>query len=151
MAANPGHGDCEACGARCCRYVVVEISKPTSKADRDEIRWLLAHRAIEVYIDHDDKTWNLQVFNECVHLADDGRCANYDGRFDVCRDYDTETCEASDGEVDATIFRTPADFDAWWEVKREKKHAARRLKQEKRRRAKAERRGKKDARHRKAG
>ncbi len=133
MPKRDGHGDCETCGGRCCRYVVVQIDKPTRKIDREEVRWFLAHENVLVYIDHDEKTWNVQFNTPCTHLTKSNRCRIYADRYKVCRDYDTETCEESDGEVDATIFHAPEEYDAWREKMKRKK---RRKKGKKRRRGK---------------
>jgi len=118
------------CGAKCCRYVVVEIDKPRAKIDREEIRWFLAHENVLVYIDGDDGTWNVQFDTPCRHLDANNRCTIYRRRFDVCRDHDPETCEESDGEQTDTVFRTTEDFDRWW---RNTKARRRRRKQRKQR------------------
>jgi hypothetical protein len=133
MPKKEGRGDCATCGAKCCRYVVVELDKPTSKLDREEIRWLLAHENVLVYIDGDDGTWNVQFNTPCTHLGPDNRCTIYRRRFAVCRDHDPETCEASDGEQTDTIFRTTEDFDRW---RRAKKARKRRRKKDKKARSK---------------
>jgi Fe-S-cluster containining protein len=114
--SKPGRsqgGQCPTCGAKCCRYVVVEIAKPRDKTDRDEIRWFLSHENVLVFIDHDDNTWNVQFTTPCRHLGKDHRCDIYADRFDVCRSHETETCEASGGEIDAVIFRTAEEYDLW--------------------------------------
>jgi len=120
--------DCTQCGGRCCRYIVVEIEKPRAKIDREEIRWFLAHKNVLVYIDDDDKTWNVQFTTPCEHLDEKGRCRIYPRRYDICRDHDPATCEGREGEVADTIFRTTADFDRWW---REKQACKRRKRQAK--------------------
>jgi Fe-S-cluster containining protein len=131
-----GHGDCDTCGAKCCRYVVTEIDKPRRKIDREEIRWFLAHENVIVYYDTDDKTWNVQFMTRCTHLDENNRCRIYGDRFDVCRDYDTETCEASDGELEAVIFNTTEEFDEWWAEKKREKRRRKRRKQRARSRKK---------------
>ncbi len=133
MPNREGHGDCATCGAKCCRYVVVELDKPTSKIDREEIRWLLAHENVLVYIDGDDGTWNVQFNTPCTHLDADNRCTIYRRRFDICRDHDADTCESSDGEQTDTIFRTTEDFDRWHRAKK----ARRRRRKQRNRREKA--------------
>jgi len=130
MTDQEGHGDCTACGAKCCRYVVVEIDKPRAKIDCEEIRWFLAHENVLVYIDGDDRTWNVQFDTPCRHLDANNRCTIYGRRFEICRDHDPETCEVSDGEQTDTVFRTTEDFDRWW---RNRKACKRRRKQRKQR------------------
>ncbi|MBL7141139.1 MAG: YkgJ family cysteine cluster protein [Planctomycetes bacterium] len=127
MSSKKGHGDCTRCGARCCRYIVVEIEKPRTKIDREEIRWFLAHKNVLVYVDDDDKTWNVQFTTPCEHLDGEGRCRIYPGRYEICRDHDPATCEASDSESGDTIFFTTADFDRWWrnqQARRRRKRGA---------------------------
>jgi len=128
MGKKDGRGDCVACGAKCCRYITVEIEKPRKKVDVDEIRWFLAHENIEVFID--EGQWYLQVYNRCKHLTRNNRCRIYDRRFDVCRDYDTATCEASDGEDDAISFRTTEEFDEYRARKKAKRKAKKKRKKE---------------------
>jgi Fe-S-cluster containining protein len=131
-------GDCATCGAKCCRYVVVELDKPTDRIDREEIRWLLAHENVLVYIDGDDGTWNVQFTTPCTHLDADHRCTVYDRRFDICRDHDAETCESSDGEQTDVIFRTTEDFDRWRRAKKARKRRRKERKQRDKDRSKNE-------------
>ena len=44
---------CIAC-QYCCTYVSLEIDAPKTETDYDVIRWYLAHRNINIYIDDDD-------------------------------------------------------------------------------------------------
>ncbi len=118
MPEKNGQGDCATCGARCCRYVVVELDKPTARIDREEIRWFLAHENVSVYIDGDDGTWNVQFATPCRHLDANNRCTIYRRRYEICRDHDPEGCEASDGEDTDTVFRTTEDFDRWWRAEK---------------------------------
>jgi len=138
MLMKKGHGDCATCGAQCCRYVVVELDKPTTRLDREEIRWFLAHENVVVFIDSDDGSWNVQFNTPCTHLDADNHCTIYRRRYDICRDYDTENCEASDGEVSDTIFRTPDDFDRWYRNQQARRRRKRKKKEAKARKKKAE-------------
>ncbi len=126
MAEEEGRGNCIACGAKCCRYLTLEIDTPRGKVDIDEVRWFLAHKDIEVFID--EGQWHLQVHNRCKHLTRANRCRIYDDRFGVCRDYDTTNCEASDGEIDAICFHTTEEFDAYQAKKKAKAKAKREAK-----------------------
>jgi len=121
-------GDCTRCGGKCCRYVVVEIDKPRAKIDREEIRWFLAHKNVLVFVDNEDKTWNVQFNTPCEHLDERGRCRIYPRRYDICRDHDPATCEASGGEVAYTVFHTTADFDRWWRNQQARRRRKRRAK-----------------------
>jgi Fe-S-cluster containining protein len=66
--------------------VALEIDKPTTKAEYDNIRWYLLHRDVEVFIE-DDGTWNLKFQSECTKLGKDGRCGIYKERPQICRSY----------------------------------------------------------------
>jgi len=128
MATEQGHGQCETCGAKCCRYITVQIDKPRAKIDREEIRWFLAHENVCVYIDADDKSWNVQFHTDCRHLDRNHRCTIYSHRYQICREHDTEDCEASDAHAADTVFHNPDEFDAWWQKKRAKRRRKKRRK-----------------------
>ena len=119
MPTREGHGDCTTCNALCCRYITIQIEKPTRKVDIDEVRWFLAHKNVEVFIEDGD--WYVQVYTDCEHLTPENRCAIYPRRFDVCRKHSVENCEASEGEIEAIIFRTTEDFDAYLARRRAKR------------------------------
>jgi hypothetical protein len=83
-AARPR--DCQACGARCCRHIALEIDKPTCKQDYDNVRWYLLHEGITVFVDHDGD-WHVEFPSPCSFLGPDDRCRRYTERPRVCRDY----------------------------------------------------------------
>lgn len=115
-AAKPnGHGDCRLCGGRCCTYLVVQIPTPRSKRDVDEIRWWLAHHNVQVFLDNEDGSWNIQFNTPCRYLTPSGRrCRIYANRFNVCREHASENCEMSDSQMDEVCFASVEQFDAWW-------------------------------------
>ena len=114
MPAEQGRGDCRTCGAKCCRYVTVEMAKPRAHIDVEELRWFLAHENVRVYIDADDESWNVQFHTPCRHLDGANRCTIYSRRYDICRDHDNKDCETSEAEPTDTMFHTTDEFDAWW-------------------------------------
>lgn len=114
-----GHGDCQACGGRCCTYLVVQIPRPRSKVDIDEVRWWLAHHNVEVYIE--DRQWHVQFYTPCRHLTSEGRCAIYPDRFDVCRAHEAETCEMSSGASEEISFSSPEQFDKYLASRKKRK------------------------------
>jgi len=139
MPTKNGRGNCATCGARCCWYVVVELDTPAAKIDREEIRWLLAHENVSVYIDGDDGTWNVQFNTPCTYLDANNRCTIYRRRFDICKDHDPETCEDSDGEETDTIFHTTEDFDRWWRAEKARRRRKRKKPRKQRTRNRAKR------------
>jgi len=64
---------CKECGGRCCKYVALEIDKPTNKNGYDQIRWYLAHKNIAVFVDH-EKDWYVEFRTDCEKQSDDGLC-----------------------------------------------------------------------------
>jgi len=114
-----GRGDCRVCRGRCCTYVVVQIPRPRSKVELDEVRWWLAHRNVEVYIA--DRQWHVQFYTPCRHLTGGGRCRIYPRRYNVCRDHDAEDCEMSGSAYpDDASFRSPEEFDAYLAARRKR-------------------------------
>jgi uncharacterized protein len=80
---QPACGDC---GGRCCRYIVIEIDRPSSKNDYDNIRWHLSHENVGVFIDHDRK-WHVEFRTNCRHLSEENRCMIYSERPNICRSH----------------------------------------------------------------
>lgn len=105
---------CEECEGLCCRYIAVEIDKPTTKRDRDNIRWMLYHENIHICIDAEGD-WVLQVYTPCTHLDPETHgCKIYDHRPLICKKLKLEECEWHGADDDAAItFHTANDFDRW--------------------------------------
>ena len=111
---------CEECGSRCCRYVAVEIDRPTCKRDYDHIRWYLLHGTVHVFVDHAND-WFLEMESDCEALGPGGHCLNYANRPRICRQYgdDHQTCEYLAEEEPFTVrFSTAAEYEAWLDKKR---------------------------------
>lgn len=108
---------CLAC-TQCCHYVAIEIDTPESRREFDNIRWYLYHPGIEVYIDQED-TWNVLFHSRCENLQNDGKCAVYDTRPTICREFDNTTCEPNTDETaEKVIFRNADDLDHWMRLTR---------------------------------
>jgi len=90
---------CEECGGSCCRYVAIELDKPTTKTDYDHIRWYLFHKDVNVFIDH-DKNWFVEFRTPCVAQNKKNQCSVYEDRPKICRDHGN-----SDGECE--FYDTP--------------------------------------------
>jgi Fe-S-cluster containining protein len=93
--------------ALCCTYVAVEISEPATVRAATEILWHLYHENVSVYFDGED--WLVQFESRCRHLRDDNKCAIYDKRPHVCRDYSEVSCEINSEEEGMSFF-TPDAF-----------------------------------------
>ncbi len=108
---------CTAC-TQCCQYVAIEVDTPETRRDFDNIRWYLYHPGIEVYVDHED-TWNVLLYSRCENLLADGKCAVYETRPYICRNFDNETCEPNTNEpAEKVIFRTADDLEQWMRLTR---------------------------------
>ena len=86
----PKGNPCEGCD-HCCRYIAIEIDRPRTKRDFDNIRWYLLHRNVSVMIDWEG-SWLVQFDTPCEWLKE-GKCSHYALRPDMCREYDPAECE----------------------------------------------------------
>ncbi len=88
-----GHKDglCGQCVALCCRYYAMEIDKPTTRREFEDVRWFLLHEDTVIFVE--DGAWYVQVNRKCRHLLPDNRCGIYDNRPPICREYKTEGCD----------------------------------------------------------
>ena len=85
---------CEQCDALCCKYFALEIDKPTTKNDLENIRWYISHQKTSVFIQNGK--WYLQVKNRCNHLDRNNRCKIYENRPAICKRLDPKGCEYHD-------------------------------------------------------
>ena len=98
---------CEHCAAACCRYLALEIDEPETRRDFDDIRWYLLHEGITVFVEDGD--WYLQMAARCKSLRPDNRCASYEKRPHICREYETDACEYHAGDYDYEAFFSTAE------------------------------------------
>ena len=82
---------CAGCVAHCCRYVAVEIDRPRAHWQNDQIRWMLLHENVSVYVGN-DRHWYVEFRTRCRALQDDNRCGVYDHRPDLCQAYEIKQC-----------------------------------------------------------
>lgn len=109
---------CTSCGAQCCRYVAVEIPRPSSKRDYDTVRWYLLHRNIQVFVDHDGE-WFVEFVTPCEALLPDHRCGTYESRPQVCRDHGWPigSCEHFASPC-RHLFQSVGEFEQYLDGKR---------------------------------
>jgi Fe-S-cluster containining protein len=105
------------CQARCCRYITVQIDAPKRKIDLDELSWFLAHEHITVYVE--SRRWHVEMRTRCKYLTADNLCAVYETRPEVCRNYQTSSCEYPARPKHTLEFDQREDFDAWRAKQRE--------------------------------
>ena len=94
---------CEYCTAKCCKYIALPAAHaPKTWKDFDEMRWFVAHKDVNVFVDDGD--WYVMFNARCNHLRDDNLCNIYDTRPQICRDYTTKGCEYDDYYLYEKIF-----------------------------------------------
>lgn len=107
--------DCDACSAECCKYVAIEIDRPTDQNDYDNIRWYLMHENICVFIDHDDD-WYIEFKTLCTHLDKDNKCGVYEKRPAICAKHgvDDGVCEFLGEEAPYKVcFENETEFEKY--------------------------------------
>ncbi len=109
---------CVACHG-CCNYVTIELDFPKSSRARDEYRWYLLHRNVEIFIDNDE-SWQLLFKTPCDRLGTDGMCKVYESRPDICRAYSADGCSRT-GKDHQHLFATPEELDAFLSKKKRSK------------------------------
>ncbi len=104
---------CDKCGGSCCKYVALEIGKPSCKTDYDQVRWYLAHKNVGVFVDH-DKKWFVEFRTLCEKQDEKGLCEIYSDRPKICRDYALEEgdCEFYDSPY-LEYFYTIEDYEGF--------------------------------------
>ncbi len=111
---------CNDCGGRCCDYIAIELDKPSSKRDYDSIRWYLAHKNVNVFVDH-SKTWHVEFRTPCEKMGHDKKCMIYGIRPSICRDHGNEegSCEYFDTPY-TEYFSTTEEFENYLQKKNKK-------------------------------
>jgi hypothetical protein len=105
---DPAKGPpCHLCTARCCKYFALEIDKPTSLSEYDQIRWFLMHEGIAVWVQDGD--WYLEVRTVCRHLQPDNSCGIYEKRPQTCKDYGMPE------EGPCEFFTDHLKYDHYWD------------------------------------
>lgn len=85
---------CVECDA-CCKYVSVEIDKPTTKSEIEDVKFYIYHEGSSVYID-EENDWYIMFESKCDKLGTDGQCTIYEERPTICREFAREDCHEHD-------------------------------------------------------
>jgi len=94
----------------CCKYVALELDKPTDADDFENIIWYLHHKNVNVYIGWDNK-WYLEFITPCQQLNKSGLCKIYEKRPKMCREYQQEDCtKYNDEPAEKFYFKSADDF-----------------------------------------
>mgnify|MGYP001565152217 FL=1 len=55
---------CDKCDALCCNHIAIEIDTPECLEDFENIKWFVAHKNVNVYVD-EDYIWHLEFLTPC--------------------------------------------------------------------------------------
>ena len=106
---------CNLCTGMCCTYFALEIDKPTTIAEFENIKWYIIHENTSIFIQDGD--WYLQIKNRCRHLLPDYRCGIYETRPEICRSYGFDEkgrvqCDkVTDGGYHEAEYHHPEEID----------------------------------------
>jgi len=112
---------CDGCD-ECCRYIALEIDKPKSQEDYDNIIWFLLHKNVHVYVNFDNE-WLVEFATPCKMLNPKTRlCTIHKSRPQICRDHKQKDCVRHDPEpAEKLSFRTADEFKKYWKRETAKK------------------------------
>jgi Fe-S-cluster containining protein len=107
---------CHLCTGRCCRYVALEIDRPVTPEEHDQVRWYLVHEGTVVWVEKG--SWFLEMATPCRNLTATGACGIYESRPGICREYGSPASEADceyfeEGLAFDLRFETAEAFEAW--------------------------------------
>lgn len=102
---------CFDCDQACCRTAVIEVDAPRSLRDYSDLLFYLHHDDTQVVVAMNGRRreWYVEFLSRCRYLGTDGRCAIYERRPLVCREYDMSYCERNTVHPFAHL-RSPEDF-----------------------------------------
>lgn len=109
---------CASCDL-CCRYVAIEIDKPTCKKDYDQIIWQLLHKNVRIFVDWDND-WYVEFITPCMALDLKTKlCRIYNDRPMICREHSQDECvKYGDGPAEKYYFKSADDFIKYLKKKR---------------------------------
>ncbi len=81
---------CWKCG-NCCKYVAVEIDKPKTKKDFEDIKWYVCHKNVNVFVD-ENNIWYVEFLTKCEFLDENNLCKIYNKRPKICKKYNPDEC-----------------------------------------------------------
>ena len=103
---------CDQCVALCCRYYAFEIEKPKTRRDFEDLRWSILHGDTIIFVEESE--WYIQVNRKCKALLPDNRCAIYENRPAICREYTTSGCDWFGDEYDYDeLFTEPEQLQEY--------------------------------------
>ena len=105
--------NCFECQQECCKSVVVEIDKPETRQDWEDVKWKVAHRNVRVLLDNEGD-WCVEFLTECDEMGEDGKCRIYNKRPDMCRGHSPDNCIVNgEGEHYEVLFNCISDVEEY--------------------------------------
>ncbi|MFH1972279.1 MAG: YkgJ family cysteine cluster protein [archaeon] len=106
---------CDQCDGECCRDVTVELDEPEDMKDWEDIRWMVAHENVSVYLDNEDD-WVVEFRTPCTQLDKNNKCKIYNKRPDMCKNHEEDNCvKNGEGDVHKLKFDTIEEVDEYIE------------------------------------
>lgn len=105
---------CKKCDGKCCKYVCLEIDEPEELEDFENIKWYVAHKNINVFVELDG-SWTVEFVTPCENLTKDNKCSIYDSRPAICREYTQDTCPFYNKYEEAHRFECIVDVEKYIE------------------------------------
>ncbi len=119
---------CGLCLADCCKEVAVSINSPKTKKDWDEIKWLVAHKNIQVFKDFEND-WLVEFFTPCEKLDTKNRCTIYKKRPYICKNHPADNCIKTDPDkYYKVLFKNFEDVEKYLKEKNKKSLKRKKLK-----------------------
>ena len=104
---------CEECKGACCKDVAIEMDKPKCFEDFEDIKWLIAHQNVIVYLDNEND-WLVEFKTRCKFLNNRNKCKIYKERYKMCGEHEHESCvKNGQGKHHKISFRNDKDVDKY--------------------------------------
>jgi uncharacterized protein len=107
---------CKTCGD-CCNHIAIEIDKPETKDDYEDIYWYVLHNNVNIFVTENDEDetenecWFIEFITNCSALNEKKLCNIYSKRPKICSNYDPNCCVKSEGESEEIYrFNNAQDF-----------------------------------------
>ena len=110
---------CNNCNAACCREIAIGIDTPKTKKDWEEIKWMVAHKDVNVFKDFEND-WLIEFRADCNHLNENHKCTIYEKRPSVCSDHSNKECIIHSGDYYKARFTSITDVEKYLENKKYK-------------------------------
>jgi uncharacterized protein len=107
--------NCDECNGECCRDVTVGLDEPENMEDWQDIRWMVVHNNVSVYLD-EEGDWVVEFKTPCVKLDKDNKCTMYTNRPVMCRNHELDSCiKNGEGDLHKIRFDTIEEVDEYIE------------------------------------